>query len=294
MEPRKFESKLRNFSFLNDLDNDLRISLLCALRDKWTHTSTALEGNSFTLGDTEFFLREGITIGGKTLQEHMDIYGHAEAIEYLYDIVCNKVNLTEERLFELHRFVQKNPVHDVYKPVGSWKVEPNGTYVTDSNGKQRYVEYPSPGVIPSLMARWLKWQNAITAIPLSRDEAPRVFAEIHTSFVRIHPFYDGNVRVARLVANMPLLRFGLPPLLIQKEQRREYIQLLAEYEEYHATPALAPDCQLLPKSPLFEKFVDFCTEQWKATWELVAKAHEIQSSRGRISSKPEIKCAKRF
>jgi Fic family protein len=280
MEHRKIENKVRHFSFSDNLDNDLRISLLCALRDKWTHTSTALEGNSFTLGDTEFFLKEGITIGGKTLQEHMDIYGHAEAIEYLYDIVCNKMTLTEERIFELHRLVQKTPVHDVYKPVGAWKVEPNGTYVTDSNGRQRYIEYPPPEIIPSVMTRWLKWHNAITAIPLSKDRAPCVFAEIHTSLVRIHPFYDGNGRVARLVANMSLLRSGLPPLLIQNEQKREYIQLLAEYDR-QTMPALTPDSPLLPKNSAFEKFVEFCVEQWKTTWELVAKAHEIQSARGK-------------
>ncbi|MDR3361382.1 MAG: hypothetical protein LBO64_00795 [Desulfovibrio sp.] len=57
MKLGKIEGKMRTFSFLNNLDNDLRISLLCALRDKWTHSSTALEGNSFTLGDTEFFLK---------------------------------------------------------------------------------------------------------------------------------------------------------------------------------------------------------------------------------------------
>ncbi|MDR2054355.1 MAG: Fic family protein [Desulfovibrio sp.] len=283
MELRKIDSEFRNFSFLAGLDNDLRISLLCALRDKWTHTSTALEGNSFTLGDTEFFLKEGITIGGKSLQEHMDIYGHAEAIEYVYDIICNKGNLTEEKLFGIHRLVQKNLVHDVYKPVGAWKVEPNGTYVSESNGGQRYIEYPAPEIIPLLMTRWFDWQKNITANHISRENAPHAFAAIHTSFVRIHPFYDGNGRVARLIANMALLRSGLPPLLIQKEHRKEYIQLLAEYE-HEAGAMLMPDNPLLPKNSTFEKIVIFCAEQWKTTWELVDKAHEVQASRDKNSN----------
>jgi Fic family protein len=103
-------------------------------------------------------------------------------------------------------------VHDVYKPIGAWKVEPNGTYITESNGGQRYIEYPAPEIIPQLMARWFDWQKNITATLVSRENAPHTFAEIHTSFVRIHPFYDGNGRVARLIANMALLRSGLPPL----------------------------------------------------------------------------------
>jgi Fic family protein len=278
MRTCKIETRSRNFSFLNDLDNDLRISLLCALRDKWTHTSTGLEGNSFTLGDTEFFLKEGLTIGGKTLQEHMDIYGHAEAIEYLFDIVCNKTLLSQSELFELHRLVQKKTVYDVYKPVGAWKLEANGTYFTSHDGEQRYVEYPSPDIIPVLMARWLTWHNEVTASHLSKDNAPRVFAEIHTSFVRIHPFYDGNGRVARLIANIALLRYGLPPLLIQKEQRKKYIQLLAEYELLATTP-LTRDAPLLPKNYLFEKFVEFCAVQWDTTWQLVNRAHAIQALR---------------
>jgi Fic family protein len=214
----------------------------------------------------------------------MDIYGHAKAIEYLYDIVSNKENLTEEKLFEIHRLVQKNMVHDIYKPTGAWKIEPNGTYVADSNGGQRYIEYPSPDIIPALMGHWIEWHNATLATILTREKAPLIFVEVHTSFVRIHPFYDGNGRVARLVANMSLLRSGLPPLLIQKEQRREYIHLLAEYEQ-QSGPVVSSACTLLPQHPVFDKIVEFCAEQWKTTWELIDKANEIQTSRDRISKK---------
>jgi hypothetical protein len=59
--------------------------------------------------------------------------------------------------------------------------------------------------------------------------------------------------------------------------------LLAEYE-HEAGMMLTPDSPLLPNNSTFEKIVIFCAEQWKTTWELVDKTHEVQASRDRNSS----------
>ena len=64
---------MSRFFWLDDLDSDLREYVLFSLRALWTQASNALEGNTFTKGDTLFFLREGLTVSGKTLQEHLDI-----------------------------------------------------------------------------------------------------------------------------------------------------------------------------------------------------------------------------
>ena len=50
------------------------------------------------------------------------------------------------------------------------------------------------------------------------------------TLIKNHPFWDGNGRIARLLANVPLLKSGLPPIVIPKEKRREYIQLIAAYQ----------------------------------------------------------------
>ena len=52
---------------LGELDRDLQQSLLNQIRDLWTHTSTALEGNTLTLGETKFVIEEGLTVSGKPL-----------------------------------------------------------------------------------------------------------------------------------------------------------------------------------------------------------------------------------
>ncbi len=65
------------FDFLQDLDNDIRDALLAQLRNLWTHTSTAIEGNALSLEETAFVLEEGLTISGKPLKDHTDLNGSA-------------------------------------------------------------------------------------------------------------------------------------------------------------------------------------------------------------------------
>ena len=68
--------------FFAQIENaSLRQELLRAIRNHWTHDSTAIEGNTLTLGDTDFVLSEGLTIAGKPLSHHQEVYGHAKAIE---------------------------------------------------------------------------------------------------------------------------------------------------------------------------------------------------------------------
>ena len=93
------------FAFLQDLDNDIREALLAQLRNLWTHTSTAIEGNTLTLGETAFVLEEGLTISGKPLKDHKEVVGHARAIVLIYDLIRRESDLTEKDLFDLHNAV---------------------------------------------------------------------------------------------------------------------------------------------------------------------------------------------
>ena len=113
--------------FFKHLDSDLKTALKAQLRDLWTHTSTALEGNTLTLGETKFVIEEGLTVSGKPLADHQEVVGHARAIELIY-VMVGKTEIEDSDLFELHKAVITQVVVDIYKPVGGWKKEPNGTY----------------------------------------------------------------------------------------------------------------------------------------------------------------------
>ena len=82
------------FDFLQNLDNDIRDALLIQLRNLWTHTSTAIEGNTLTLGETAFVLEEGLTISGKPLKDHEEVVGHARAIDLIYDLNSKRLHLS--------------------------------------------------------------------------------------------------------------------------------------------------------------------------------------------------------
>jgi len=73
--------------FFKILDSDLQKALLVQLRNLWTHTSTAIEGNTLTLGETAFVLEEGLTVSGKPLKDHEEVVAHARTIDRVYDLL---------------------------------------------------------------------------------------------------------------------------------------------------------------------------------------------------------------
>ena len=265
------------FDFLKDLDNDIRDALLVQLRNLWTHTSTAIEGNSLTLGETAFVLEEGLTISGKPLKDHEEVVGHARAIDLVYDFIRSGSDLTEKDLFALHKAVQTERIIDVYKPVGAWKVEPNSTVIVSGND-QIIFEYAQPKDVPELMQGWLGlFQNSCQENTLKREEALTAYTCLHVSFVRIHPFWDGNGRMARLVANVPVIRAGFPPIIIPKERRKAYIDALSEY--HLGVGTVTARSELLPGLDKLDRFKRFCAESWSESINLVDEAHQKQEKR---------------
>jgi Fic family protein len=268
---------------MKTLDPDLRAALHTQLRDLWTHTSTALEGNTLTLGDTAFVLREGLTVAGKPLKDHQEVVGHARAIDLLYEYLAPDRIFGQEDLFALHKAVQTEAVFDYYKPVGSWKNEPNSTAGT-VDGKQVIFEYATPAHIPVLMESWFvlyrDWIEKIEAEPDTiyiADIALTAYIRLHAAFVRIHPFADGNGRLARLVANLPVLRAGLPPIIIPREQRKEYIDALSVW--HFAAGQIKAGEELLPELDKLEPFTKLCTQAWQASISLVEEARKKQLGR---------------
>jgi Fic family protein len=268
-------------AFLRGLDSDLKTELLAQIRDLWTHTSTALEGNTLTLGDTHFVLQEGLTISGKPLKDHQEVIGHARAIDLLYR--CLDEPLTENIVFELHMAVQTEQVTDIYKPNGAWKVEPNGTHMVTADGRQVFIDYAMPSSVPVLMAEIIEFINAINVDDVypkstcSAVTAHEFYSKIHMGIAHIHPFWDGNGRIARLLANIPLLRAGLPPLTIPSEQRRDYIQLLADYQV--TIGQLDDTTSVWPDESLLSDFSYFCESCYSVIRDLIDGAYEVQGRR---------------
>ena len=265
--------------FYDNLDEDIKNILLAQIRNVWTHHSTSLEGNSLTLGETDFILEEGLTIQGKPLKHHNEIFGHARAIERIYGLLKSSDNITQQDIFQLHETVLTERVLDIYQPVGKWKVQSNFTTYINQDNKQQWREYPAPQTIDYLMSQWLGRLNNSLATVQTQNEALGAYADLHLSLVTIHPFYDGNGRMARLLANLPVLKSGFPPIVVPQEDCYRYKLALSDYQNTIVSLADLADLEQLPINSERQRFVELCAGYWSETLELLGSAIAIQKIR---------------
>jgi hypothetical protein len=264
--------------FYEGLPADIRDQLLKRLAAEWTHESTAIEGNTLTLGETVKILELGLTIGGKPLRDHQEVYGHARAIDLIYEMVGRA--LAREDLFALHRAVMPLSAVDSLNPVGDWKKDFNGT-TGAVDGKSVYMEYAAPADVPRLVDRWLTDFNKTRAINRPA-QAVAVYFRTHMIFVRIHPFFDGNGRMARLLANLPVLSAGFPPIVVPMSRRADYIDLLWRYQ--NAVGRIGRGSRLLPPHPALRDFESLLLEKWKKSTSLVEEARQLARQRSSEAS----------
>jgi Fic family protein len=267
-------------TFLAGLDRDLRTGLASEIRALWTHTSTALEGNTLTLGDTAFVLQEGLTVSGKSLKDHQEIIGHARAIDLVYAIIDQRRRVTTDDLHQIHRAVQHELVMDAFNPVGRWKVEPNGTTALLSTGTSQWHDYASPEHVPALMENWLEMLDG--ARRQKPDELLDLYTDLHLGFTTVHPYADGNGRMARLLANIPVIEGGEPPILIPQELRRDYITRMGDWSIARGTPQ--PGQPLVPRIDPWSQLRVFFASVSQPARDLVAAYRARQAGRTGLNS----------
>ncbi|RKP48303.1 Fic family protein [Trinickia fusca] len=187
---------------------------VASLREKlmleWTYHSNAIEGNTLTLRETKVVL-EGITVGGKSIREHFEATNHRDAILYVEEIVSRHETLTEWQVRNLHSLVLKSIDSE---QAGRYRQE-NVVIAGASTTPPDFVH------LPAEMVALIDWYGQAGAMhPVERA------AELHTRFVKIHPFVDGNGRTGRLLLNFELMKEGYPPAIIRKEDRLAYYDAL--------------------------------------------------------------------
>jgi len=140
-------------------------------------------------------------------------------------------------------------------------------------------EYPAPRHIDGLMTQWLECLNGCFSSNLDPQTAAEAYADLHLSFVTIHPFFDGNGRMARLLANLPVLNAGLPPIVVPQEDRYRYKRCLSNYQ---STVENLPDLHnlsQLPDNPQKQHFTGVCQSYWAQTTVLLDQANAMQKKR---------------
>ena len=186
-------------------------SLQKKLNLEWTYHSNAIEGNTLTLKETKVVL-EGITIGGKTVKEHLEALNHNKALQYLYTLVKKNKPINQRQIKQIHSLIL-NKIDPA--AAGAYRQE-NIMILGAKHIPPRYKDVPNKmrKLIASCQTQWRRLHPAERA------------GYLHIELVKIHPFVDGNGRTARLVQNLELMKAGFPPIVIKKENRLKYYKAL--------------------------------------------------------------------
>lgn len=202
------------------------------LRLEWNYHSNHIEGNTLTYGETELLLLHDRTTGNHSHREYLEMKAHDVGIEHVRALAADKERLlTESDIRDLNKIILKEsfwkaaetadgqPTRKEIIP-GQYKTTPNNVRLP--NGDIFFfasVEDTPPKM--QALAAWLRQElQSPTLHPVA------FAAKLHHDFVLIHPFDDGNGRVARLLVNYVLMRSGYLPLIVRTEDKANYLTAL--------------------------------------------------------------------
>jgi Fic family protein len=223
LEPRllsRLEKKKNQLDALRPLPAAAVNRLREQLNLEWIYNSNAIEGSTLTLRETQLILETGLTIGGKSLREHFEVINHKDAIDFVEHLAQQEESLSAFHVRQIHQLVLSK-IDD--ESAGQYRSTPVRIV-----GSQHIP--PDAWEIPRLMQDWEIWlkESTLDLHPIT------LAAQAHHKLVATHPFVDGNGRTARLVMNLVLFRYGYPPTVIMRVNRRQYYQVLMQADADHS------------------------------------------------------------
>lgn len=239
----RIDKLINEWRSLQPLHAEARKKLEKKFRLEFNYNSNHIEGNTLTYGETELLLIFDDTKGGHTMREYEEMKAHDVAWQMVEQWANEKERpLTEQAIKNLNEVILVRPfwkeaiTSDGQNTrrqikIGDYKQYPNSVQL--SNGER--FEYASPVDTPMLMQELLEWYRTEE----SQLHPVTLAAMFHYKFVRIHPFDDGNGRIARLLMNYVFLWNDLPPVIIRSADKTNYLRVLhiadtGDYEPFIA------------------------------------------------------------
>jgi len=207
---RRVQSNLKELRSRRPLPKDILQRLRQQLRLSHTYNSNAIEGNTLTMKETRLVIEQGITIGGKSVREHLEATNNAEAFDWIWERARSGLRFDHTLLKKLHEIVTKGTLESpgLYRQQQVWI------------GGAAHVPPPPSEIVPRLDALFKE-------LPAIREPILRSIY-LHHRLASIHPFIDGNGRTARIAANLVLMSAGCPPVVLRVEDRARYYESLDE------------------------------------------------------------------
>jgi Fic family protein len=215
----KIQEKKKKLDKHRPIPKDTLVKILEDIRLRHTYHSDAIEGNTLSLQETKVVLEEGLTINGKPLKDHIEAKDDAEAFDLMIELAQKKKQITQEIIQRIHETVTKGTLTDP----GKYRTE----NVRISGSK---TTPPSYLKIVKLIDDYIKDIKTLKMNAISKA------AFIHHKFVWIHPFSNGNGRVARLLTNLYLIKEGYPPIVLKKDDRKKYYNMLKQADSGNLNP----------------------------------------------------------
>lgn len=217
----RITKKLGRLNSLRPLPQSTLESLREKLEVEMTYHSNAIEGNRLTLRETWLVLKRGMTIGGKSVEEHLEATNHQEAILLLRGLARRAQNVSEADVLKLHAVI----LDKIRLDAGQYRR--GRVFIAGA----KHVPSP-PKLVPELVKEVLQELNSGS----EGIDAVISASRLHHRLAWIHPFTDGNGRLARLLTNLRLMRAGFPPIVLRKPERRAYYSALEKADAGDLAP----------------------------------------------------------
>lgn len=230
--------------------------------------SNHIEGNTLTYGQTELLLLFGKVVGEAEMKDLEDMKASNVGLEMMQEqALIKEMPLTQNFIRQLHKVLLRED-YTVYRELpgglqtsyvihaGRYKTRPNS--VITRYGDR--LEYASPEETPALMADLVNWYNDEEA--KGRLSPVELAALFHYRYIRIHPFEDGNGRIARLIVNFILARHDYPMIVVRCRSKKDYLEALHQADlEVGATPSAGAHAPLEHIRPFSKYFTAMAAEE---------------------------------
>lgn len=187
----------------------------------FTFHSNRIEGTNktLTLNDTRKILNNtydfGNVVDKNKEREINETINHQKAFKYIFENINEKIDIID-LIKRLHQIIGSNII------IGAGNYKEHDNYLINSNGEE--IDFTPKEEV-------LKRMNELKVMYDGIWKELTVFeraVKLHMAIINIHPFSDGNGRVARLIMNYELIKNNYPPILINESQKLSYYAMIEE------------------------------------------------------------------
>ena len=230
---------------------------------EFNYNSNHIEGNQLTYGQTEILLLFGKVVNPANMRDLEEMKSHDVALKMMISEAKETGKpLTEVFIRQLHQIMFREDYEEQrvasdgtvsYYTVHVGRYKTRGNSVRTKTGE--LFEYASKEETPGLMYSLVKWYN---------EEAEKgIFSPLelatlfHYRYIRIHPFEDGNGRVARLLMNFILLRHNYPMIVVRHRDKDRYLDALAKSDvNVDSRPSFGANASIEQIAPFLDYMKD--------------------------------------